>query len=84
MTFSRRKASESHIHPEMDAATAAQKAKPLLQAQRKPTMFLWNCKKAIEGNGVNRLWFKNVDGGSICGVGKADSVYRQGNAHGFS
>lgn len=38
---------ESHIHPEMDAATAAQKAKPLLQAQRKPTMFLWNCKKAI-------------------------------------
>ena len=56
---------ESHLHPEMDAATAAQKAKPLLQAQRKPTMFLWNCKKAIEGNGVNRLWFKNVDGGSI-------------------
>lgn len=56
---------ESHLRPEMDAATAAQKAKPLLQAQRKPTLFLWNCKKAIEGNGVNRLWFRNVDGGSI-------------------
>ena len=56
---------ESHLHPEMDAATAAQKAKPLLQAQRKPTLFLWNCKKAIESNGVNRLWFRNVDGGSI-------------------
>ena len=56
---------ESHLHPEMDAFTAATKAKPLIEARRQPTGFLWNCKKAIESNGANRLWFKNVDGGAI-------------------
>ena len=52
---------ESHLQPEMDAQTAVTKVKPLLEARRKPTSFLWNCKKAIESNGVNRLWFKNIN-----------------------
>lgn len=56
---------ESHIYPEMDASTVVKKVKPLLEARRKPTTFLWNCKKAMELNEANRLWFKNMDGGSI-------------------
>jgi len=47
---------ESHLHPEMDYAAAAAKIKPLIDMRRKPTGFLWNCKKAMELNAVNRMF----------------------------
>lgn len=47
---------ESHLHPEMDFNTAANKLKPLVESRRKPIGFIWNCKKAIELNTATRLF----------------------------
>ena len=53
------------VHPEMDARTAANASKPLVERERKPTSFLSHCKAALEQNAVNRLWFANVENGAI-------------------
>lgn len=53
------------VHPEMDATHAAHVCKPLVDRERKPISFLWNCKQAIEANHDQRLWFANVDNGAI-------------------
>ncbi|MBK8755536.1 MAG: hypothetical protein IPL99_29665 [Candidatus Competibacteraceae bacterium] len=53
------------VHPEMDATHAANVCKPLVDRERKPISFLWNCKQAIEANHDQRLWFANVDNGAI-------------------
>lgn len=52
---------ESHIHPEMDHRTAANKTKPLAELRKKPIAFLWNCKQAIESNSENRLFVGKHD-----------------------
>lgn len=56
---------ESHIHPEMDHRTAANKTKPLAELRKKPTSFLWNCKQAIESNAANRLFVGKHDNSMI-------------------
>lgn len=56
---------EVRVHPEMDASHAANVCKPLVDRERKPISFLWNCKAAIEANHDQRLWFANVDNGAI-------------------
>ncbi len=52
---------EAAIHPEMDSGFASKKAKAIAELKRKPTSFLWNCKQAIEGNGINRLYVGKPD-----------------------
>ena len=52
---------ESHLHPEMDFNTAANKVKPLLESRRKPIGFIWNCKKAMELNTATRLFVGKHD-----------------------
>ena len=56
---------ESHLHPEMDYNTAANKVKPLVESRRKPTGFIWNCKKAMELNTSTRLFVGKHDNSTI-------------------
>jgi putative DNA primase/helicase len=56
---------ESHLHPEMDCNTAAKKVKPLVESRRKPTGFIWNCKKAMELNASTRLFVGKHDNSTI-------------------
>lgn len=56
---------ESHLHPEMDYNTAANKVKPLVESRRKPTGFIWNCKKAMELNTSTRLFVGKHDHSTI-------------------
>ena len=56
---------ESHLHPEMDSNTAANKVKPLVESRRKPTGFIWNCKKAMELNTSTRLFVGKHDNSTI-------------------